>query len=292
MRLNDILALREIDPKDVAIILHTPRDPRLRRLLPWIAAERVDLFEAYQSVHSPSVEATLKGRKYALSFVDIGDSTLALAGLYEINGWEDRAISSLYEDTLFNELSKLEGIHAGDISREQGIETRCVFNFLEKDSLAQYGSKLVISKPKGRTYVRLAENLDAEVLALHQESQLSSAPPEWRDFIVRGSETRGLPKSWAARLREWQGVYLIVDESDGARYVGSAYGVDNLLGRWRAHVAGERGITKHLSGRDPINFRFSILERVGPDLIADEVVGIENSWKARLHTIEHGLNVS
>jgi len=99
-----------------------------------------------------------------------------------------------------------------------------------------------------------------------------------------------LLQNWAARLREWRGVYLITDETDGARYVGSAHGQDNLLGRWQAHVARDRGITRELARWDPANFRFSILERVSPAMAADEVITLEHDWMNRLHTRRHGLN--
>jgi hypothetical protein len=56
------------------------------------------------------------------------------------------------------------------------------------------------------------------------------------------------------------------------------------------HVAGESGVTAELRKRDPKQFRFSILERVSPDLPPDEVIRIERSWMDRLDTIRHGLN--
>jgi hypothetical protein len=91
-------------------------------------------------------------------------------------------------------------------------------------------------------------------------------------------------------LREWRGVYLIVDQTDGARYVGSAYGADNLLGRWRAHVQGDQGITAKLRARNPAHFHFAILERMAPDDPAEDVIAREMTWIARLDTRRHGLN--
>ena len=73
-----------------------------------------------------------------------------------------------------------------------------------------------------------------------------------------------MPPGWAARLREWRGIYLILDESDGARVCRRGFGEENLLGRWRAHFAREAGVTAGLADRDPSRFRFSILERVSP----------------------------
>jgi hypothetical protein len=38
--------------------------------------------------------------------------------------------------------------------------------------------------------------------------------------------------------------------------------------------------------RDPKKFRFTILQRVSPDMEQAEVIAVENSWKERLHTRE------
>ena len=108
--------------------------------------------------------------------------------------------------------------------------------------------------------------------------------------MLTADEVRTLPRDWAARLREWRGVYLIIDQRDRMHYVGSAYGADNILTRWQAHVAGDKGVTKELALRDPAGFRFSILERTSPDLDKEAVIALEQSWKRRLDTLEHGLN--
>ena len=92
-------------------------------------------------------------------------------------------------------------------------------------------------------------------------------------------------------LEQWRGIYLIWDKSDGLAYVGSAYGQMNILGRWTGYAETGHGGNKHLRKRDPSNFWFTILQRVSPDLEDAEVIRLENTWKARLHTrTPHGLN--
>ncbi len=99
--------------------------------------------------------------------------------------------------------------------------------------------------------------------------------------------------SWRARLSEWHGIYLIFDESDGKSYVGSAYGRDNILGRWDVYVRNGHGGNRELRDRDPRNFRFTILERLAPDLPPEDVISKESSWKLRLHTrAPFGLNAN
>ncbi len=46
-----------------------------------------------------------------------------------------------------------------------------------------------------------------------------------------------------------------------------------------------------LRKRDPQHFRFTILQRVSPDMDSDDVIRLESTWKERLHTrMPYGLN--
>ncbi len=64
----------------------------------------------------------------------------------------------------------------------------------------------------------------------------SAAPPDWHEIDLNMAQFAVLQASWRSRLAEWRGIYLIFDERDGRSYVGSAYGRDNLLGRWLTYV--------------------------------------------------------
>ena len=115
--------------------------------------------------------------------------------------------------------------------------------------------------------------------------------PDWRDLVLTWAELQAIPASWRHALGQWRGVYFIHDASDGRGYVGSAYGSENLLGRWLNYAATGHGDTKDLLKRTPGNFRFSILERVSPDLEPEDVIRLESRWKHRLHTRgRFGLN--
>ena len=99
-----------------------------------------------------------------------------------------------------------------------------------------------------------------------------------------------MPESWKHSLSQWRGVYLITDKSDGKSYVGSAYGKDNILGRWIGYVRTGHGGNAQLKNREPANFVFSILQRVSPDMEPQDVIELEDSWKERLQTRTLGLN--
>ena len=48
MTLNDLLLAKGIDPKQVIVLRHRPSESKLNKVLPWLAAEDPDLFNAYQ----------------------------------------------------------------------------------------------------------------------------------------------------------------------------------------------------------------------------------------------------
>ncbi len=114
--------------------------------------------------------------------------------------------------------------------------------------------------------------------------------PAWDQLVFSWKDLPLLPKKWRSALSEWRGIYLIFDASDGKGYVGAAYGRENILGRWLSYAASGHGGNKLLRGRNPEHFRFSILQRVSPDMEATDVAQIESAWKVRLHTREFGLN--
>ena len=59
MQFNDLLHGREIDPASVLALHHRPHEPVLRRVLPWLAAEKPDVFNAYQQTQGPKLEKVL-----------------------------------------------------------------------------------------------------------------------------------------------------------------------------------------------------------------------------------------
>lgn len=292
--LNDIFRLNGIAPEDVNVMLHSPKGAFGRALLGVTESGR-EILEAYQSTHSQSGEMSLKkGRRWVASFLKLEDtadgaSRLVFVGLYANEGFREMTQAEFRARPEIAFLCENFGM-----DREQddwpADRVRTCFQLRLDDLLGDFIGRLVIETKLTRSYVRLAENMWTKVAELRAEGVYDAAPPPWRELRITGPEMRVISPGWAARLREWRGIYLITDMSDGMRYVGSAYGADNLLGRWQDHVAGDKGVTKELSHRDPVNFVFSILERVSPDMPIEEITKLEQSWMYRLHTKEFGLN--
>jgi hypothetical protein len=298
MRLSQVMRAEGLEPERSTLILHRPKPPGLRRLLPWIAAEQPEVFDAYQSVHSRPAQATLRGRPVTLSFVTVGEGRLAFAGAFAVAIAGERPLWEIYADPRFEMLRREREATHGLVHDDEDDEAaaarredlRLVFRLDPLAAMSDLKWRLIVPASGTRAYVRLAESFDPHILAIAEASLLAPAAPEWRDLLLTAAEVRTLPQAWATRLAEWRGIYLIVDEADGARYVGSAYGAENLLGRWRAHVAGDRGITAELRRRRTEGFRFSILERLSPDTPPEAVIRLEQTWMDRLHSRRFGLN--
>ncbi|WP_299841810.1 GIY-YIG nuclease family protein [uncultured Roseovarius sp.] len=286
-----LLKAEGLDPADVSLVFHKTKLQPFRRMLPWLVRQRADLFEAYQAVHSTPAENTLKKRRFCASFVPLDEHLMMFVGVYCIAGFKELPTSFIYADRRYSELEETYGAtDTGPTANLARQATQLRFDLECSGYLADFCGRLIVKSPMGRAYIRRADKLNPEISELLAEPQFEPTCPDWRELVLDGLEVRNLPESWRARLREWRGIYLIIDRAGGARYVGSAYGLENILGRWLAHVAGDVGVTRELKKRSAKDFRFSILERVSPDEVVEEVVALEHGWMNRLGTREWGLN--
>lgn len=276
----------------VALALHNPGTPRGQDALALLAEHEPALFEAYQATHAARPEATLRQRPVLASFIARRDATLVFAGLYRVAGWEHRSAAALDADPAMQAmLAHMDpGFTYAAEAQRTGRDGCALFDLHPLSELADLRGRLLVAAPPGRTYMRRAETTPLPILAITRVPDLNPPMPDWRDLVLDTATLRALPARWAESLRHWRGIYLILDTTDGARYVGAAYGEENLLGRWRDHVAGDTGVTRELAHRDPAHFRFSILELLSPAAPVEEVTRAEQQWMRRLHTKDHGLN--
>jgi len=276
----------------IVLLRHRPFEPTLARAMPWIIEERPDLFETYQSVPGRP-ETALRRAEYVASFLGLSPGTAHFVGLYRIGEARELdhdAFWRIPENLTLRDMG-YEGFTTDEAER---LGSRLQFVLERLPFYGDWRGRLVIDfPPPERSWFRWVDRGTFPVRMILEESAFAASPPDWREIDLTFAELSALPASWRARLAEWRGVYLIFDESDRRTYVGSAYGRDNLLGRWRAYARDGHGGNRELRGRDPRNYRFSILERLAPDLPVDEVIARENSWKLRLHSRQpFGLNAN
>jgi hypothetical protein len=283
MNLNDLLKGKGIDPEQVLVFRHRPFEPELNKVLPWLAAEKPDVFNAYQQTQGEKLEkvlSSMSGAGYVASFIGLEAGKAQFVGLYRIGKSKPLTEKQFWKVPAYVELKAFN--LRGFIDDRPAIQW---FELEPTDFYATWKGKLTISwPPPERSWWRRAHRNDMPVLALLEESLFNSAIPEWDAINLSWDELSVLPARWKTVFGQWRGIYYIHDTSDGKAYVGSAYGQNNLMGRWLNYASSGHGGDSQLLKRDPKNFRFSILQRVSPDMSQEDVMNLENSWKQRLHS--------
>ena len=283
MDLNSLLQEVSIDPDATLVLRHRPKEPDLRRVLPWLAAEQPDVFNAYQQTQTPRVEKQMLKASHVVSLIGDQAGRGLFVCLYENQGHRTVRRADRERIPAKRELAKYGHPDKGN---------DCIwFELAVTEHFQDWSGKLIVRWPPPEiSWSRWSGSNQFDVLAILEESLLSPQMPDWRDLTFTWNDLQVVPQKWRAALSEWRGVYFILDVSDGRGYVGSAYGEDNIRGRWDNYAKRGHGGNKRLRTRKPENLRFSILERVSPDTPANEVIRLESTWKNRLHTRDHGLN--
>jgi hypothetical protein len=231
------------------------------------------------------------GDGYLASFIGMTAGEAVFAGLYRIAGAKEITFSEFWH---MPENVELAGF--GMIGwKKEDSDTRTLWFDLQLSPICkEWRGRLTVSwPPPERSWFRRSERNEMRVLSIPKESLFGKSVPGWETICLNWHQLQVIPSSWRAAFAQWRGIYFIYDKSDGRGYVGSAYGADNLLGRWLQYARSGDGGNKLLRSCKPENLRFSILQRVSPDMVADEVIRLESSWKDRLHTrSEFGLNVN
>lgn len=292
INLNDLLLQKGVDPKHVVVLRHRPHEPQLNKVLPWLAAEKPDLFNAFQQTQSKNLESamqTLIGKGYVASFIRHKSGRALFVGLYAITASDPLNYEEFWQVPEHIELKKF-GMKGFTEEAKREIVLR--FDLVQTDFYVDWKGKLIVNwPPPERSWWRRAHRNEMPITAILENSELDAKMPKWREIELSWEELKILPKRWISALNEWRGIYYIFDVSDNKGYVGSAYGEENLIGRWLNYANIGHGGNKLLKQRNPQNFCFSILERVSPDMGQKEITQLETTWKRRLHTYSPcGLN--
>jgi hypothetical protein len=245
------------------------------------------VFNAYQQTQTDRVEKAMQTVAYVASFVGREGGKATFVGLYKIGATTPLTKADFWTVPANAELRKF-GMRAHDDPRE----TILWFDLALTDFYDHWKGKLVVGwPPPERSWWRRSHRNEMPVIAVLERSVFDAEMPPWEELSLTWDELAVLPSPWKARLAEWRAIYYIFDSSDAKGYVGSAYGQANLFGRWLNYADRGHGGNVLLRGRDPTNFRFSILQRVSPDMEGADVIRLEASWKQRLQTRQpFGLN--
>jgi|SRR5680860_241689 len=286
MDFNDLLIKQDIDPATVLVLRHTPRDREFRRKLPWLAADHPDLFNVYQQTQSRHVEGQMRGAEHVASFIGLSGGRAVFVGLYRCGLVHPLTYEQYWETPEHQQLREL-----GERGFQGNRDTILSFDLEREPFYEEWKGRLVVHwPPPPINWSRWAQANKFPIFAIHESSILNDGMPSWDELVLTIADLVVLPTQWETAIGQWRGIYFILDETDGTGYIGSAYGVDNIYGRWMSYAQQGHGGNVELQGRDPTRFRFSILQLVSPDESEAEVLKLEAAWKRRLHTREFGLN--
>ncbi len=167
------------------------------------------------------------------------------------------------------------------------------YEYRTLDEYKKYFGRLIIRyKNKSQNMIRKAESVinDCEVFEIISDTFEDDSFPGYENINLSWHELNRIieKKDWKTALENQKGVYLITDIETGKRYVGSAYGEDMLLGRWRNYVNNGHGGNKDLKQLDfeyiKANFRYSILEIYKSTTEDKVIINREQNWMRILLT--------
>jgi hypothetical protein len=255
MNLNELLKNDNVDLKTTLVLRHVPQEPKLRKVLPWLAAEHPEIYYAYQQTQSPRVEKQMMDATHVVSFIGHEASKAVFVGLYAKEGQET------FKPAAWKKIPKIDQLLTHGMKAQWTTPTKQWFDLRLMKALSKWKGKLIVNWPKPDiAWSRWSANNNFEVDAILEESILEGRMPEWRDLVFTWDELQAIPKKWRMKLAEWRGIYFILDTKTNKGYVGAAYGSENILGRWLGYQKTGHGNNKRLLTCKPEDLRFSILQ--------------------------------
>lgn len=276
LNFNMLLAEAGISPAEVRLMRHqhVASDGTTPYAL-W--RDNMPEFERYQSAQRVDRRAYVAGSYWA-GFVVPPDGSTLFVGLYRIAGYSP--VSADWVDPLMRAT-------ATQMGRE--LDIYACQRLPEFDHLI---GRLKVDWGKGsRTWAQRADSPTGSkpIVELVQSFQEPDFPG-FTAFMANLGGMPTLPQGWIAALSAARGIYLLTCPRTREQYVGSAYGTEGFWGRWQAYIANGHGGNAGLKSRDPSDYQVSILEVAGSAATVDEIISMEQLWKAKLQSRGMGLN--
>lgn len=280
----DMLGLYGFDRKKrVKLVRHKhdkyPVDESLRR--GWL-----DNYQAYQS------RPVFHNLDAILSFYGLSGTRACFYGVYAVLGHKSAGEGPVLADCPWSQHWQDECKYYYNLQRLPGYEP------LEHRLVIDWGPGTLA------WHQRLSEKTNKPVLELLAAGRRLPVFNDYLEFTLSHRELTELyqhqdaHRDWRARLEAVAGVYLILAETTGHLYVGSAYGAGGIWSRWEQYAKTGHGGNKLLTdllSKDPAypeRFRFSLLQILPKTLTREEVIGRETLYKQKLGTRASGLNLN
>jgi hypothetical protein len=247
---------------------------------------RRDWLELYQSYQSRPIFHEVK---QLVSFYGLSGTRAGFFGVYRVLGHRPAAQGPIPTECPWSQSWNRTSRFFYDLDRD----TR--FDDLRHRLIIDWG-------PGTRTWVQNATN--KAVLEIQEPGRRLPPFDDYLEFSLTYAQLKDLfaneeaHREWRARLSAVGGIYLILAETSGDLYVGSASGEEGIWGRWRQYaISGDAGnaLLRKLIKSDPAypdRFRLSLLQILPKTMARDEILRREVLYKAKLGSRAKGLNLN
>ena len=203
------------------------------------------------------------------------------------------------DETLFVGVWDVVGYHSCPmdvVDPVTGDRKPHLYEFKPSGWLNSYVERMVVDWAKTRSWVRHLPGSGRPISVTEIRPTGWYRPfPGYAVFQALLHEIDEFPAAWKDQLSANRGVYLLVHPESGEQYVGSATGQGGFLERWRGYAANGHGGNKLLrslaEGGIP-NYQISVLEVAGSGMSDEDVLVREATWKDKLGSRAHGLNLN
>lgn len=243
---SDILKKVGLDPSTVKLIRHPMTSYSFNQCY------KCDMVREYTAHQRTNFS---KGYLYWAVFIGESGTYARLYSLYKVNG-----ATADTPDT----------IPDGYPISEQFDGQNMYYDLQYMELLQEYESKLIIDWGNSARMWHQKGTTEKPIISI--ESSARKPFIGYEKVLLTYNELKEIVENttdyelWQTALSAINAVYLIVDMETGSQYVGSAYGKDGLLGRWRFYVDslhGNNKLMKDLICNHPDrykHFQFSILQ--------------------------------
>jgi hypothetical protein len=274
LHFNTLLAAAGIDPAQVRLLRHLAQVGGRSLLDTWHTDP--ETLAEYQALQPTNARASF-ARPYWASFIGTWDGRTVFVGLHRVLG-RDELTETVVEP--------LTGIKLAAGTHDRYATERVA-------ALDDYRGRLFVDWGGGTSGKRAwSQRADAQNKAI-TELRLSMTEDPFPGVMKINaplSELASIPSSWAERLRDARGVYLLSCPRDGTMYVGSASGVGGFWARWSEYLANGHGGNVGLAGREPSDLLVTVVQVAGSGDTAEDIFAAEADWKDKLRTRTFGLN--
>lgn len=189
--------------------------------------------------------------------------------------------------------------HIGKVTKDLNIFNDVGYEYKSLKEYDKYIGRLVVKfKNKTQMMIRKAESVieECEVSQILPDTFDNDIFPGYDKINLTWEELKRVlnKDNWITALQNQKGIYLITDKSNGKNYIGSAYGEQMLLGRWKTYIKNGHGGNIELKKLDfshiKNNFTFTVLDIYKSTANDKVIIERENWWKDILLSRRFGYN--